>query len=116
MPQIKPNGPAVAAFLSAMVGLIVMGIINVGTASSTSFNTWVHSIGKLWIPNAQGIGPYSGKETFLLAGWLLSWAVLYVLLRKRDVKLAIPVIVFIVGMALATLFVYNPFVDMMLGR
>jgi hypothetical protein len=62
------------------------------------------------------IGPYSGKETFLLVGWFLSWVVLYALLRKRDVKLAIPVVMFTVGMALATLFIYTPFIDIMLGK
>src|SRR3972149_2482150 len=105
----KPNGAAVSAFLAAMIGLLVMGIINTAASASSDFNSWVHSIGKLWIPNAQGIGPYSGKETFLILAWFLSWAVLYVILRKRDVKLVVPVVVFVMGMALATLLVYTPF-------
>ncbi len=112
----KPNGAAVAAFLSAMIGLLTMGMVHTGTAASSSFSAWVLSVGKLWIPNAQGIGPYSGKETFLLVGWILSWAVLHMLLRKREVKLAFPVVVFVVGMALATLLVYTPFIDFILGK
>ena len=116
MPENKATGPAIAALLPAMIGLLTMGMVNVGTEASAGFNTWVHSVGKLWIPNAQGIGPYSGKETFLLLGWFLSWAVLYALLRKRDAKLVIPVVVFIVGMAFATLFIYTPFIDMLLGH
>jgi len=112
----KPNGSAVAAFLSAMIGLLTMGIVHTATDASTSFSNWVLMVGKLWIPNAQGIGPYSGKETFLLLGWLLSWAVLHLLLRKRDMKLAIPVVVFVVGMALATLLIYTPFIDFILGK
>ncbi|OFX17782.1 hypothetical protein A3K71_06635 [archaeon RBG_16_50_20] len=112
----KPNGAAVAAYISAMLGLLVMGTVHTMTGASASFSTWVLSIGKLWIPNAQGIGPYSGKETFLLVAWILSWAVLHMLLRKRDVKLAVPVVVFVVGMALATLFVYTPFIDFILGK
>ncbi len=93
-----------------------MGIVNLGTDASTAFNSWVHSVGKLWIPNAQGIGPYSGKETFMLLGWLLGWIILYMILRKRDVKLAVPVVIFIIGMAFATLFIYTPFVDMILRK
>ena len=112
----KPTGPAVAAFLSAMIGLLAMGIVNVGTNASTAFNSWVHSVGKLWIPNAQDIGPYSGKETFMLLGWLLSWILLYMILRRRDVKLAVPVVIFTIGMAFATLFIYTPFVDVLLGK
>ncbi len=116
MSERKPNGAAVAAFLSAMIGLLVMGIVHTATQASSDFNSWVHSVGKLWIPNAQGIGPYSGKETFLLLAWLGSWAILQVLLHKRDVKLAPPVVVFVVGMAFATLLVYTPFVHFVLGR
>ena len=112
----KPNGAAVAAFISAMIGLLTMGIIHTATDGSTSFSSWVLSVGKLWIPNAQGIGPYSGKETFLLVGWLLSWTVLHLLLRKRDMKLAVPVVVFVVGTALATLLIYTPFIDFILGK
>ena len=112
----KPNGAAVAAFISAMIGLLTMGIVHTATDASTSFSNWVLSVGKLWIPNAQGIGPYSGKETFLLVSWLLSWAVLHMALRKRDVKLAVPVVLFVVGLALATLLIYTPFIDFMLGK
>jgi hypothetical protein len=99
-----------------MIGLLTMGIVHTGTDASAAFSTWVLSVGKLWIPNAQGIGPYSGKETFLLAAWLLSWVILHMLLRKRNVKLAVPVVVFVIGMALATLFVYTPFIDFVLGK
>ena len=99
-----------------MIGLLAMGIVHTTTDASTSFSNWVLMVGKLWIPNAQEIGPYSGKETFLLIGWLLSWAVLHLLLRKRDMKLAIPVVIFVVGMALATLFIYTPFIDFVLGK
>lgn len=112
----KPNGAAVAAFLSAMIGLLTMGIVHTGTGASAEFSRWVLSVGKLWIPNAQGIGPYSGKETFLLVAWLLSWVILHMLLRKRNVKLALPVVVFVIGMALATLFVYTPFIHFILGK
>src|SRR3990172_10860817 len=116
MADKKSNGSAVAAYMSSMLGLLTMGIVHTATVASDAFKTWVHSIGKMWIPNAQGIGPYSGKETFLLLAWLLSWAVLYVLLRKREVKLTVPVVVFVVGIALATLFVYTPFINFILCK
>jgi hypothetical protein len=97
-----------------MIGLLTMGIVHTATDASASFSNWVLTVGKLWIPNAQGIGPYSGKETFLLIGWLLSWTVLHLLLRKRDMKLAIPVVIFVAGMGLATLLIYTPFIDFVL--
>ena len=115
MTERKPTGSAVAAFLSAMIGLLTLGIANIGDEAKV-LTSWLLQIGKLWIPNAQGIGPYSGKETLLLLGWLLSWVVLHIMLRKRDVKLAIPVGIFIMGMAFATLFIYTPFIHVLLAK
>lgn len=114
--QTKTNGRAVAAILSAMVGLLVMGIVHTATDASSSFSTFVLDVGKLWIPNAAGIGPYSGKETFMLVAWLGSWGLLYLTLRKRSVNMKIAAIIFIVGLALAALFVYTPFIDFLLGK
>lgn len=114
--RVKVNGPAVAAILAAMLGPLIMGVVNVGTVASADFSNLVLSIGKLWIPSAQGIGPYSGKETFLLAGWLVSWGILHMTLRKKDMHLTIPMVVFMVGMLLATLFVYTPFIHLILGK
>ena len=110
----KPNGPAVAAFLSAMIGLLTLGIANLGDETKVLTTTLLET-GKLWIPNAQGIGPYSGKETFLLLGWLGSWVILYAVPKKRDVRLAAPVVIFIAGLAIATLLIYTPFLDILLG-
>jgi hypothetical protein len=42
---------------------VALAVVNVFTAASKPFNTWVHGVGKLWMPGAEGIGPYSGKET-----------------------------------------------------
>lgn len=114
--EAKPNGRAVAAMLSAMIGLLVMGIIHTWTDASASFSTFVLNVGKAWIPNAAGIGPYSGKETFMLISWFGSWALLYLLLRNRRVNLTIATLIFMIGMALATLFVYTPFIDFILGK
>ncbi len=112
----RPTGEAVAALFSAMIGLLLMGIINFGANASSGFNSWVLSVGKAWIPNAQGLGPYSGKETFLLVGWLGSWAVLHFGLRHKNVRMTVPMVVFTIGIALATLFIYTPFIDFVLGK
>jgi len=114
--QTKTNGRAVAAILSATIGLLVMGIVNTAAAASSSFNTFVLNVGKLWIPNATGIGPYSGKETFMLVAWLGSWGLLHLTLRKKSLNMKIAAIVFIVGLVLAAMFVYTPFIDFLLGK
>ncbi len=100
--------------MAAMIGLLVMGIVNIGTEASGDFKTFIQDVGKAWIPNAQGIGPYSGKETFMLMGWLASWALLHFLIRRKEVSLKTPVIIFLAGLGLATLLVYTPFIHFIL--
>ena len=112
----KTNGRAVAAMLSGMIGLLVMAIVHTATVASAEFSTFVFNVGKAWVPSAAGIGPYSGKETFLLISWLGSWGLLYLGLRNRNVNMKIAAIVFIVGLAVAALFVYTPFIDLILGK
>lgn len=77
------NGAYVAAFLSASLGLLVLALVQVATRLSDSFQATVFDIGKAWIPNAQGIGPYSGKETLMLVAWIGSWVGLHYALREK---------------------------------
>ena len=83
-----PSGVAVAALMAAMLGMLALAVVNVFTAASKPFNTWVHDVGKLWMPGAAGIGPYSGKETISLAlcGWGLGAAALRA--RGREMGLS----------------------------
>lgn len=112
----RKNGEAIAALMSAMGGLLTLGIMHLGSQASSGFNQWLLSVGQAWIPNATGIGPYSGKETFLLIGWLGSWSVLHFTLRNRSMRPTLPMVIFTVGLALATLFVYTPFIHFVLGK
>ena len=75
---------------------------------SEGFTTSVHRIGKLWMPGAEGIGPYSGKETLSLLVWLVSWAILHPLLRKTEWNNQVVVGIFLVGVALATTLLWPP--------
>jgi hypothetical protein len=104
----RPTGEAVAALLAAGIAVLTLALINQLTVASEAFNGWVHSVGKLWMPGAQGIGPYSGKETLSVVAWLVSWAVLHPLLRARELTLSRWIIVFLVMVAVATTFVWPP--------
>ena len=106
--NLEKKGAAQAAFLSAMFGCLTLALVNVGTEMSEAFKDWVHWVGKLWIPGAQGIGPYSGKETFMLVGWFLSWLVLYRLLRNREWNNALVLAIFLVGIGVATTLIWPP--------
>ncbi len=103
-----PGGIAVAAFLSAFVGTFTLAVVNVFTAASKDFNAWVHGVGKLWMPGAAGIGPYSGKETLALLAWLGSWLVLHLVFRRKDVDVGRWFIAFLVGLGIATTLIWPP--------
>ena len=79
-----PNGIAIAACLAAMIGMLTLGIVVFACEMSKPLAATVHNIGKIWMPGADGIGPYSGKETLALIAWLVSWPVLHFLLRKKQ--------------------------------
>jgi hypothetical protein len=104
----RPSGEAVAALLAAMVGMLTLALVNQLTELSAGFTAWVHSIGKLWMPGAPGIGPYSGKETLSAAAWLVSWAILHPALRARELNLSRWLLVFLLGVAVATTFIWPP--------
>src|SRR5262245_21034573 len=108
-PQI--GGPAIAAMFAALLGLLTMSIVNVIMEASASFKDAIFAIGKSWMPGAQGIGPYSGKETILLVVWLGSWAILHVALRKRDLPIKPYAIAFLIGIGIATTLFWPPIIE-----
>ena len=113
---LKPTGAAVAALLAAGLGMLTLALVNQLTAGSDAINAWVHSIGKLWMPGAQGIGPYSGKETLALAAWLVSWGILHPALRARELTVSRWLIVFLAMVAIATTFIWPPVFEYFAGH
>jgi len=115
-PERVPGVIAVAALMGSMLGMLTLAVVNVFTAASKPFNAWVHGLGKLWMPGAEGIGPYSGKQTISLVVWLGSWIVLHYALRERDLKVSVWLVVFLVGVALATTLIWPPVFDYLAGH
>jgi len=103
-----PNGAAVAAFLAVAIGSLVLAIVAFACDLSKPFEQVVFGIGKLWMPGAAHIGPYSGKETLGLAAWLVSWIVLHFVLRKRQLEGGLWLTVFLVGMGIASTLIWPP--------
>jgi hypothetical protein len=110
------SGVAVAALLAAAIGMLTLAGVNQFTAISKDFNAWVHGVGKLWMPGAEGIGPYSGKETLAALAWIVSWAGLHYGLRRRELKLSTWLIVFLVGVGLATTWIWPPVFEYFAGH
>ena len=110
------SGVAVAALLAAMIGMLTLAGVNQFTAISKVFNAWVHGVGKLWMPGAEGIGPYSGKETLSALAWIVSWVGLHFALRHREMSLSKWLIVFLIGVGVATTWIWPPVFEYFAGH
>lgn len=106
--DLEKLGAGQAAVLAAMLGPLSLSVVNLGTEMSKPFTEMVHKIGKLWMPGAQGIGPYSGKETVSLVIWLGSWFLLHRFLRRREWNSQVVFLIFLLGIAVATTFLWPP--------
>lgn len=86
------SGPAAAALISTGIGPLLMMVSHHLADTSKERENIIWVIGS-WIPGSHNpnkmwgdIGPYAGKETILLLGWLVSWAILHRLWRHRNIK------------------------------
>jgi hypothetical protein len=86
------SGGAAAALISVGVGCFTMMVTHHLAETSTEIDQFIWGLGK-WIPGSDtgnklwgSIGSYTGKETMLLFGWLVSWLMLHNLLKHQQVK------------------------------
>jgi hypothetical protein len=88
----KPNGPVVAAFVAAGVASLVMGIgVVLNEASApikdaigvdfTAFLQFDKNFGL-----GAGVGPLSGKVALAVIAFAVSWVVLHLWLRGKEVN------------------------------
>lgn len=110
----KPTGIAAAAILACAVGSLALAASHLLAEYSVVGKTWVHAWGKAWMPGAEGIGPYSGKETLALLAWLMSWFFLHLWLRRKDVNLVKNGVLFLIGIGLATTLLWPPVTEKVL--
>jgi hypothetical protein len=75
-----------AAILAAAVAAFTLGAVVLWTELDKKVSDVVFAVGKAWMPHAQEVGPYSGKETVTAVVWLASWLVLHLALRKRHIN------------------------------
>lgn len=77
------NGPDMAAILAAAIAIFTLGAVQLATELDEGFQERVFDVGKAWMPHAEHIGPYSGKETVMAVAWLGSWLGLHLAMRHR---------------------------------
>lgn len=72
--QIRPLGEAMAAFVAAGIGSLALGVLVLLHAADAYSAPALHA----------GAGGISGRTTFAVIAWLVSWAVLHRRWRVRD--------------------------------
>ena len=72
----KPNGPAAAALIAAGIGAAALGLLTVLNEASTDIHDFLD------IKNR--VGPLSGKTTFAVIAYLISWVVLAPVLWRQN--------------------------------
>ena len=105
----KSNGPAAAAFLAAGIGAFVLGLtVTLASAfppaeGETSFFDFAATYGF-----GEGVGPLSGKVIIGTLAYLLSFVVLGIWWRGRNVSLRTVLTVSFVLLALGFLLTFPP--------
>jgi hypothetical protein len=86
------SGSAAAFLISAGIGAVTMMVAHHLSDSSKTYELALEALGS-WMPGSTNtdpmwgsIGPFAGKETMMLIGWLLSLAILHPVLKNQQVK------------------------------
>jgi len=74
----KTNGSAVAAIIAASLGVVVLGLCTLLAEVSTSIQKSLN----WWNP----AGPLVGKASVAVIVWLVTWVVLHLAWRRREVS------------------------------
>jgi len=98
-----PNGPAAAAILSSGVGSATIGLMTTGAVISGGLNSALN----WWSP----AGPLTGKTGVGVIAWLVTWIVLHILWKDKDVPLVRVFVVTLVLLALGLLLTFPPFFE-----
>ncbi|MGZ8597615.1 MAG: hypothetical protein ACXWXB_05400 [Actinomycetota bacterium] len=85
-PELEPlhledrvDGPAAAVMMSAGIGIFVLGLLTLLSEASVPIHDFLEF--------DTGVGPLSGKTVLASAGFLISWLVLGLTMRHKEVDL-----------------------------
>lgn len=90
--ETKPNGPVVASFVAAGIASLTVGIgvvLNeasqpIKDATGVDFNAFLQFDKNFGL--GSGVGPLSGKVGLAVIAFVVSWVVLHLLLRHKEVN------------------------------
>jgi hypothetical protein len=103
-PQELKNGSSAAAILAAGIGLAVTGLM---TVTAENIASWSSAL--VW---SKPVGALSGKTSLGLIGWVVSWVVLGLLWKGKEVKLRPVLVVAAILAVVGLLLTFPPFFDL----
>ena len=100
----RPNGPVAAVLLATGIGSLVLAILVVWAEASESFADS--------LAYSDRVGPLSGKTIWAVVAFLVSWAGLHAVLRRREVNLRTVWLITLALLALGLLGTFSPFFEL----
>ena len=101
---MRPNGPVAAVLLATGIGSVVLAVLVVLAEAKEKFaDSLAYDL---------EVGPLSGKTIWATASFLISWAVLALVLRRRDVSLGGVAVVTGILLAIALVGTFSPFFEL----
>jgi hypothetical protein len=97
----RPEGPISAAIIASGVGALALGILTTAAEASTSVHDWLE-----W---SDRVGPLSGKTIVAVIVWLVAWAVLHAVYRRRPIETRTALIVALVLIGLGVIGTFPDF-------
>ncbi|HIP72019.1 MAG TPA: hypothetical protein EYH05_11570 [Anaerolineae bacterium] len=94
------SGAAAATFISSGIGVLVLGLMTTGAVLSAGLKDVLN----LWNP----AGPLTGKSTFAIIAWLISWVIFNYLWKGKETDLRKSFIITLVLIGLGLLFTFPP--------
>jgi hypothetical protein len=80
----KPNGPVAAAFVAAGFASFVLGLFVTLNEMSSDIHSFLEFDKSFGI--GSGVGPLSGKVSLAIIAFVVSWVVLHILWRNKDLR------------------------------
>ena len=100
----RPNGPVAAVLLATGIGSLVLAVLVVWAEASESFAES--------LDYSDRVGPLSGKTIWAVVAFVVSWAGLHAMLRRRDVNLNAVWLITLALLALGLLGTFSPFFEL----
>jgi hypothetical protein len=104
---VRPTGSAAAAHIAAGLGCLTMGLL-------TWLGAWNPALDRT-LSLFEAVGPLSGKSTGAVLIWLLSWAGLEALWRRRAPNFSVVLAVTLGLIALGFAGTFPPFIELTTG-